>query len=306
VSLQHSGCGGRLLQVETVVLQSAKRHGKMGIVRLALVRAYGRVSGMSTTSNPYRGFRFPAEIINQAVWLYHCFSLSLREVELILAARGIVVSYETIREWSLRFGRTYAKTLKWRRPKSGDKWFLDEVFVRIQGKLHYLWRAVDQYGNVLDVLVQSRRNTKAAKRFFRKLLKGLCYVPRVIVTDKLGSYGAAKREILRGVEHRQSRYLNNRCEVSHQPTRRRERHMRRFKSARQAQQFLATHAQIHNQFQLRRHRLLERPVRQGSLCPVPVTATVPRVSAWLRGEAGNSNHLRPFPLGLGAMGAMLH
>jgi putative transposase len=278
----------------------------MGIVRLALVRAYGRVSGMSTTSNPYRGFRFPAEIINQAVWLYHCFSLSLREVELILAARGIVVSYETIREWSLRFGRTYAKTLKWRRPKSGDKWFLDEVFVRIQGKLHYLWRAVDQYGNVLDVLVQSRRNTKAAKRFFRKLLKGLCYVPRVIVTDKLGSYGAAKREILRGVEHRQSRYLNNRCEVSHQPTRRRERHMRRFKSARQAQQFLATHAQIHNQFQLRRHRLLERPVRQGSLCPVPVTATVPRVSAWLRGEAGNSNHLRPFPLGLGAMGAMLH
>jgi putative transposase len=102
--------------------------------------------------------------------LYHYFSLSLREVELILAARGIVVSYETIREWSLRFGRTYATTLKRRRPKSDDKWFLDEVFVRIQGKLHYLWRAVDQYGNVLDVLVQSRRNTKAAKRFFRKLL----------------------------------------------------------------------------------------------------------------------------------------
>ena len=170
-----------------------------GIVRLALVRAYGRVSGMSTTSNPYRGFRFPAEIINQAVWLYHCFSLSLREVELILAARGIVVSYETIRGWSLRFGRTYAKTLKRRRPKSGDKWFLDEVFVRIQGKLHYLWRAVDQYGNVLDVLVQSRRNTKAAKRFFRKLLKGLCYVPRVIVTDKLGSYGAANARSCRAL-----------------------------------------------------------------------------------------------------------
>ena len=144
---------------------------------------------MSTTSNPYRGFRFPAEIINQAVWLYHCFSLSLREVELILAARGIVVSYETIREWSLRFGRAYAKSLKRRRPQPGDKWFLDEVFVRIRGKLHYLWRAVDQHGNVLDVLVQSRRNTKAAKRFFRKLLKGLCYAPRVIVTDKLGSYG---------------------------------------------------------------------------------------------------------------------
>jgi putative transposase len=171
---------------------------------------------MSTISTPYRGFRFPAEIINQAVWLYHCFSLSLREVELILAARGIVVSYETIREWSLRFGRTYAKTLKRRRPKPGDRWFLDEVFVRIRGKLHYLWRAVDQRGNVLDVLVQSRRNKKAAKR-----------------------------EILPGVEHRQSRYLNNRCEVLHQPTRRRERHMRRFKSAQQAQQFLATHTPIH-------------------------------------------------------------
>jgi putative transposase len=140
---------------------------------------------MSTPSNPYRGFRYPAEIINQAVWLYHCFSLSLREVELILAARGIVVSYETIREWSLRFGRAYANSLKKRRPKPGDKWFLDEVFVRIRGKLYYLWRAVDQHGNVLDVLVQSRRNTKAAKRFFRKLLKGLCYAPRVIVTDKL-------------------------------------------------------------------------------------------------------------------------
>jgi putative transposase len=217
--------------------------------------AYGRVSGMSTTSNSYRGFRFPAEIINQTVWLYHCFSLSLREVELILAARGIVVSYETIREWSLRFGRTYAKSLKRRRPRPGDKWFLDEVFIRIRGKLHYLWRAVDQHGNVLDVLVQSRRNKKAAKRFFRKLLKGLCYVPRVIVTDKLGSYGAAKRAILPSVEHRQSRYLNNRCEVSHQPIRRRERHMRRFKSVRHAQQFLATHSPIHNHFQLRRHRL---------------------------------------------------
>jgi putative transposase len=210
---------------------------------------------MSTTLNPYRGFRFPAEVIKQAVWLYHCFSLSLREVELILAARGIVVSYDTIREWSLRFGRIYAETLEQRRPQPGDKWFLDEVFVRIRGKLYYLWRAVDQHGNVHDVLLQSRRNTKAAKRFFRKLLKGLCYVPRVNVTDRLGSYGAAKREILPGVEHRQTRYLNNCCEVSHQPTRRRERHVRRFKSGRQAQQFLAVHTPIRNHFQLRRHRL---------------------------------------------------
>jgi putative transposase len=129
------------------------------------------------------------------------------------------------------------------------------VFVRIPGKLYYLWRTVDQHGNILDVLVQSRRNTKVAKRFFRKLLKGLRYVPRVLVTDKLRSYGAAKCEILPGVEHRQSRCLNNRCEVSHQPTRRWERHMRRFKSARQAQQFLSIHSPIHNHFQLRRHRL---------------------------------------------------
>jgi putative transposase len=141
-----------------------------------------------------------------------------------------------------------------------------QVFVRIRGKLHYLWRAVDQHGNVSDVLVQSRRNTKAAKRFFRKLLKGLCYVPRVIVTDKLGSYGAAKREILPSVEHRQSRYLNNRCEVSHQPSRRRERHMRRFKSPRRAQQFLSIHSSIHNHFQLRRHRLSAREYRVARDC----------------------------------------
>jgi putative transposase len=210
---------------------------------------------MTSSSNPYRGFRYPAELIQHAVWLYHCFSLSLREVELILAARGVVVTYESIRNWGLRFGRMFANTLKRRRPRPGDKWHLDEVFIRIQGKLHYLWRAIDQGGNVLDILVQSRRSAKAAKRFFRKLLKGLQYVPRVIVTDKLKSYGAAKREILPGVEHRQSRYLNNKIEVSHQPTRRRERHMKRFKSPRHAQQFLSSHSRIHNHFQLRRHRL---------------------------------------------------
>ena len=130
-----------------------------------------------------------------------------------------------------------------------------EVFLRIGGKLQYLWRAVDQNGQVLDILVQSRRNARAARRFFRKLLKGLQYTPRVIVTDKLKSYAAAKRKILPGVEHRQSRYLNNRAEVSHRPTRRRERQMQRFKSARQAQRFLSTHGRIHNHFQLRRHRL---------------------------------------------------
>jgi len=129
------------------------------------------------------------------------------------------------------------------------------VFIRIRGKVHYLWRAVDQHGNVLDILVQSRCNAKAAKRFFRKLLKGLQYVPRVIVTDKLRSYAAAKREVLPGVEHRQSRYLNNRAEMSHEPTRRRERQMQRFKSARHAQRFLSADSRIQNHFQLRRHRL---------------------------------------------------
>jgi putative transposase len=177
---------------------------------------------MRMTSDPYRGFRFPAEIIAHAVWLYHCFSLSLREVETILAQRGIVVSYESIRAWGLRFGRAFANALKRRRPRPGDKWHLDEVFLRIRGKIHYLWRAVDQDGTVLDILVQSRRSAKAAKRFLKKLLKGLQYVPRVVVTDKLKSYAAAKKQILPGVEHRQSRYLNNRAEVSHQPTRRRE------------------------------------------------------------------------------------
>jgi len=132
---------------------------------------------------------------------------------------------------------------------------MDEVFLRIRGKLHSLWRAVDQHGNVLDILMQSRRSAKAAKRFFRKLLKGLHYVPRVIVTDKRRRYAAAKREILPGVEHRQSRDLNNRAEVSHQPTRRRERQMQRFKSARHAQRFLSAHRRIHNHFQLRRYRL---------------------------------------------------
>jgi len=149
----------------------------------------------------------------------------------------------------------YANELRRRRPRCGDKWHLDEVYLKINGKTHYLWRAVDQHGNVLDILVQSRRNTHAAKRFFRKLLKGLQYVPRVIITDKLKSYGAAKREILPGVEHRQHKGLNNRAENSHQPTRLREKKMRRFKSAKQAQRFLSAFGLIAGHFQPRRHRL---------------------------------------------------
>ena len=167
---------------------------------------------MKPPPDPGYRHRFPAEIIAHAVWLYHVFSLSLRDVELLLAERGIVVSYETVRRWCKKFGESFAKRLRRRRPRPGDKWYLDEVFIRIGGVQHYLWRAVDQDGVVLDILVQRRRDGNAAKRFFRRLLKGLQYVPRVIVTDKLKSYGVAHREFLPRVEHRQSRYLNNRAE----------------------------------------------------------------------------------------------
>jgi putative transposase len=190
---------------------------------------------MNLPPNPHHRHRFPAEIISHAVWLYHLFSLSLRDVELILAERGIVVSYETVRRWCKKFAASFADRLRRGRPRPGDKWHMDEVFIRIQGVQHYLWRAVDQDGVVLDILVQARRDGQAAKRFFKRLLTGLQYEPRVIVTDKLLSYGVAQRQLLPGVEHRQSRYLNNRAENSHRPTRRRERQMQRFKSSRQAQ-----------------------------------------------------------------------
>jgi putative transposase len=157
----------------------------------------------------YPGYRFPAEIISHAVWLYHVFSLSLRDVELILAERGIVVTHESIRQWGLKFGADFARKLHRRRPKTGDTWHLDEVFLRINGVLHYLWRAVDQHGVVLDILVQGRRNATAAKRFFKRLLAGLKYKPKRSVTDGLRSYGAAKREVLPDVRHRTSRYLTD-------------------------------------------------------------------------------------------------
>ena len=136
----------------------------------------------------YKGYRYPIEVIGHAVWLYHRFALSLRDVEELMLARGVVVTYETIRSWCAKFGPDYAAQLRRRRPRPGDKWHLDEVFVKINGTTHYLWRAVDQHGDVLDILVQSRRNAVAAKRFFRKLLKGLRYLPRVLVSDKLASY----------------------------------------------------------------------------------------------------------------------
>jgi len=201
----------------------------------------------------YPGHRFPAEVIRHAVWLYHVFSLSLRDVELILAERGIMVAHESIRRWCLKFGSEFAARLHRRRPRPGDTWHLDEVFLRIKDELHYLWRAVDQRGVVLDILVQERRSATAAKRFFKRLLHGLKYKPRRIITDGLRSYGVAKREVLPDVRHRASRYLNNRAENSHRPTRRRERQMQRFKSAEQAQQFLSAHAMIYGHFRPRRH-----------------------------------------------------
>jgi putative transposase len=138
----------------------------------------------------YKRHRFPPAIISHAVWLYFRFALSYRDVEELLAERGVIVTYETIRQWCRKFGQTYANELRRRRPRPGDKWHLDEVFIGINGVQHYLWRAVDQDGNVLDFLVQSRRDKRAAKTFFRRLLKGLAYVPRVLITDKLASYGA--------------------------------------------------------------------------------------------------------------------
>ena len=210
----------------------------------------------------YKNYRFPAEIISHGVWLYYRFCLSYRDVEELLFARGIIVTYEAIRKWCQKFGQAYANQIRRRRPKPGDKWHLDEVFLTIHGTRHYLWRAVDQDGHVLDILVQSRRNKKAAKQFFRKLLKGLTYVPRVIITDKLQSYAAAKREILPGVEHRQHRYLNNRAENSHQPTRQRERRMQGFKSPGHAQRFLAAYGPIAQHFRPRRHRFSAPEYRQ--------------------------------------------
>jgi putative transposase len=211
--------------------------------------------GVSTAMLSYKGHRYPVEIINHCVWLYFRFPLSFREVEEMMLERGVVVSYETIRRWCAKFGQAYANQLCRRRSRPGDKWHLDEVFIKINGTLHYLWRAVDQHGNVLDVLVQSRRNGNAAKRFFRKLLKGLQYVPRVIVTDKLTSYSVAHREMLASVEHRRSKYLNNRAENSHQPTRQREHAMKRFASARHAQRFLSAFSSISPHFRPGRYRL---------------------------------------------------
>jgi putative transposase len=166
-----------------------------------------------------------------------------------------MVTYEAIRKWCLKFGQSYANQLRRRCPRPGDKWHVDEVFVTINKHRYYLWRAADQDGNVLDILVQRKRDKKAAKRFFRKLLKGLTYVPRLIITDRLKSYGAAMRDSLPSMEHRQHQYLNKRVENSHQPTRQREQRMQRLKSPGQAQRFLSAYGPIAPHFRPRRHLL---------------------------------------------------
>lgn len=217
---------------------------------------------VDAASSLYKGHRFPVEIISHCVWLYHRFPLSLREVQEMMAERGVIVSYETIHQWSRKFGQSFANGLRRRRARPGDKWHVDEVFIKIGGKTHYLWRAVDQHGNVLDILVTSRRDAKAATRFFRKLLKKLEYVPRVLVTDKLASYPVAHRRLTPGVEHRRSKYLNNRAENSHQPTRQRERAMKKFRSPGGAQQFLSAFSGISPHFRPGRHRLTAQEYRR--------------------------------------------
>ncbi|MFF3932948.1 IS6 family transposase [Streptomyces hirsutus] len=234
---------------------------------------------VDSASPSYKGHRYPVEIISHCVWLYFRFPLSFREVEELMLARGVIVSHETVRRRCVKFGQQYAGALRRRRPRPGDKWHLDEVFVRINGEQKYLWRAVDQDGTVLDILVQNRRDTAAARRFFRRLLKTARTVPRVIVTDRLRSYGAAHREVMPSVEHRQSKYLNNRAENSHQPTRQRERVMKGFRSVGGAQQFLAAFSGISPHFRPRGHLMT------ASECRAEMTA---RFAVWdqVTGVAG--------------------
>src|SRR5215472_5572106 len=215
----------------------------------------------SNRSSRYSGYRFPSEIISYAIWAYHRFCLIFRDVEDLLAERGIIVSYETIRLWCQKFGADYVHKLKRRQGRLGDHWHLDEVFLRIKGHLQYLWRAIDQDGDVIDILVQPRRDRCAAERFFRRLLRGQGQEPLRIITDRLRSYSAAIRTSFCQAAHTTERYANNRMEAPHQPTRQRERQMRRFKSTVQAQRFLSLHGAVYNLFRLGRHLLRRETYR---------------------------------------------
>jgi putative transposase len=209
----------------------------------------------------YSGYRFPPDLIHRAIWMYLRFTLSYRDVEDLLAERGIEVSYETVRRWVHTFGPAIARRLRARRPKPHSRWHLDEMFVRIGGRQMYLWRAVDAEGEVLDVLVQAKRDKAAALKLMRKLLRKQGYAPRVLVTDKLGSYASARRQLGLSARHEQGLRKNNRAENSHQVVRRRERKMQRFKSAGSAQRFLSIHAPVHNTYNLQRHLISRRTLR---------------------------------------------
>ena len=216
---------------------------------------------MQTPSISYKRHWFPPEIIAHAVWLYVRFNLSLREVEEMLLERGIDVSYETVRRWTVKFGPEIARALRRRQGRPGDVWHLDEVVVRIGGKKYWLWRAVDQRGMVLDEILQSRRDKRAAKRLLRKLMKRAGFVPKRIITDKLRSYGAAKREVAPGLDHWSHKGLNNRAENSHLPFRKRERVMQGYRSTGGLQRFVSIHSATRNCFSVPARRRAALTIR---------------------------------------------